>query len=126
MNIKTDFDSQQWELLMRITSPFYVNPIKKDGKYYLNDSICLEYFPVLVGTQYSNNQGISKELANSISWNSINLNILSKDDLSNYHFDEHSLFLLKEHFKMVINYCHNNKTREKATIILNKLSKIHE
>ena len=118
-----EFDSQQQDLLMRITSPLYLNRNKSD-KFLIDDRKCLVFFPVLKGVRYCQNLGISKKLAKSLSWIfGENADQLLKDDFSEYVFIEHSLFLLKEHFKMVLNYSHDIETKKKALKMLNKLNK---
>ena len=55
-----------------------------------------------------------------------NLNRLLHDDFENYYFAEHSLYLLKEHFKMVIEFTKDEEMQKHASIILNKLNQINE
>lgn len=114
-------------LIERITSSVFLGIPIKDGKYLFDDNLVLDYFPVIEGTLYSNNKAISEELANSITWSPTNnYRKIVCDDLNNYYFTEHSLFLFKEHFKMLLKYSSNQEMKEIATKILEKLNKINE
>lgn len=124
INIENDFDIKQWDLLTRITDQRI--PIK-DEKYWINDDITLLYFPVLEGTPFSRGKAISKELASSLTWNPTDsYRKRANDNFNNYCFTEHSLFLFKEHFKMLLKYSSNQEMKEIATKILEKLNEINE
>ena len=126
MYVETDLDKEQLNFIMRLNSPLYLIIQKKDNKYYLDDKLCLLYFPVLIGTQFSENKGISEKLAKSISWSpNRNYSKLVNDNLSNYIFAEHSLFLIKEHFKMLLKYSRNKEMLELAKKMLVKLEQVN-
>ena len=119
MYVKNKFDEEQWNLLMRLTDCRI--PIK-DGKYYIDDKTTLDYYPVLCGTRHSGKRGISKKLAKSITWNASDLPItLLYNNIDKFVFTEHSLFLIKEHLKMILRYCCYPETLDKVVSILEKL-----
>ncbi len=120
MYVESKFDKEQWDLLMRISNP---DILVKNGKYYIDDKTSLSFFPVLRGTPYCEDKGISKKMAESIKWSTYNASIaLLKDNFDNFIFEEHSLFLLKEHIKLILKYSAYPEMIKIANEILEKLN----
>lgn len=119
-----EFAANVFDLQMTVIGTSFLDFVKiSNRKYIINDDISLKFFPVLEGTPYCNNKGITKDLLKSISWLNNNSLTLLKDNFSKYDFTEHSLFLLKEHCNAIIQYC-DIKSKDCSRIILEKLNMI--
>ena len=123
MYVENDFDAKQWSIMMAITSLMPYEEMYDNGSIFINDKIALSRFPVLEGTKYAGTEGISKELMESIKWLPCNPEeFLLYTNLTKDIFKEHSLFLIKEHYKTVLGLSKNKEVIRVSKKILKKLN----